>query len=228
MARKKRCTKYKATTACTVRLCDKLGMNESNMDIQPRRRVYADSWFASVDTALALRDQLGVHFTGPIKTVTRGFPIQAMRWTLASKNRGDHIVLKSKDYPYLYAIGWHDVHYKCFVTTNWTTLPGAAALKNARTNTVKITISIFLALLLLQSTNRRWDGWTDTIALDKAFYICLVSGLQDAGKPAFSSKFLALLWLILFLHAKQLCLNGARREMKRVFLEICCLPDSSD
>jgi hypothetical protein len=128
-AHKKWCTQYKATTACTVRLCDKLGMNESNMDIQPRRRVFGDSWFASVDTALALRDQLGVHFTGPIKTATRGFPIQAMRWTLASKNRGDHIVLKSKDYPYLYAIGWHGVHYKCFVTTNGTTLPGPAALK---------------------------------------------------------------------------------------------------
>jgi hypothetical protein len=44
-------------------------------------------------------------------------------------NRGDHIVLKCRDYPCLWAIGWHDVHYKCFVTTNGTTLPGPPALK---------------------------------------------------------------------------------------------------
>jgi hypothetical protein len=108
-------------------------------------------------------------------------------------NRGDHIVLKSKDYPYLYAIGWHDMHYKCFITTMGLLYLALLHLKNARTNTVKIKISIFLALLLLQSINRRWDGWTDTIVLGKVFYICLVSGLLDAGKHAFSLKFLALL-----------------------------------
>jgi hypothetical protein len=129
MARKKWCRKYKATTACTVRLCDKLGMNEMGMEIPPKRRVYADSWFASIETALALRDSMGVHFTGPIKTATKGFPIQAMRWTLASMNRGDHIVLECRDHPNLYAIGWHDIHYKCYVTTNGTTLPGPSALK---------------------------------------------------------------------------------------------------
>jgi hypothetical protein len=67
MARKKWCRKYKATTACTVRLIDKLGMHETEMEVAPKRRVFADSWFASVDTALALRDEMGVHFTGPIK-----------------------------------------------------------------------------------------------------------------------------------------------------------------
>jgi hypothetical protein len=32
-----------------------------------KRCVYADSWFASVETALALKKELGLHFTGPIK-----------------------------------------------------------------------------------------------------------------------------------------------------------------
>ena len=90
MARTKWCRKYKATTACTVRLCDKLGMKEDRMDMPPKRRVFADSWFASVETASALRNEMELHFTGPIKTATKGFPIDAIRWTLASMNR-DHI-----------------------------------------------------------------------------------------------------------------------------------------
>jgi hypothetical protein len=129
MARKKWRRKYKATTACIVRLIDKLDMFEGDMELPPKRRFFADSWFASVETVLALRNEMGVHFTGPIKTATKGFPIDAMRWTLASMKRGDHIVLKCRDYPYLWTIGWHDIHYKCFVTTSGTTLPGPSALK---------------------------------------------------------------------------------------------------
>jgi hypothetical protein len=48
---------------------------------------------------------MGVHFTGPIKTATREFPIEAMRWTLATMQRGEHIVLKSMDHENLWAIG---------------------------------------------------------------------------------------------------------------------------
>jgi hypothetical protein len=130
MARKKWCQTYKATTACTVRLIDKMGLRESLLvGERPSRRVYADSWFASVETAIALRREMGVHFTGPIKTATKEFPIEAMRWTLADMNRGEHIVLKCVDHENLWAIGWHDVHYKCYVTTNGTTLPGKPAPK---------------------------------------------------------------------------------------------------
>lgn len=130
MARKKWCQTYKATTACTVRLIDKMGLRESLLvGERPSRRVYADSWFASVETAIALRREMGVHFTGPIKTATKEFPIEAMRWTLAGMNRGEHIVLKCVDHENLWAIGWHDVHYKCYVTTNGTTLPGKPAPK---------------------------------------------------------------------------------------------------
>ena len=130
MRRKKWCDKYKATTACTVRLLDNMGLKE-NLVVgdRPWRRVYADSWFASLETALALRNELGVHFTGPIKTATKGFPIEAMRWTLATMNRGAHIVMKCLDHDGIWAIGWHDVHFKCYVTTNGTTLPGKPAPK---------------------------------------------------------------------------------------------------
>ncbi len=72
MARKKWCQQYKAITACTVRLINKMGLRENLLVIgRPARRVYADSWFASLETALALRNEMGVHFTGPIKTATK-------------------------------------------------------------------------------------------------------------------------------------------------------------
>jgi hypothetical protein len=90
-----------------------MGLKENLVVIdRPWRRVYADSWFASLETALALRNEMGVHFTGPIKTATKGFPIEAMRWTLATMNRGAHIVVKCLDHDGIWAIGWHDVHFK--------------------------------------------------------------------------------------------------------------------
>jgi hypothetical protein len=90
----------------------------------PARCVFADSWFASVKTVLALRETLGLHFTGPIKTATANYPIEKMRHTLAKMKRGDHIVLKCDDLENVWAVGWHDHHYKCYVTTHGVTLPG--------------------------------------------------------------------------------------------------------
>ncbi len=144
MARKKWCQQYKATTACTVRLIDKIGLREYQIPGErPARRVYADSWFASAETALALIHEMGVHFTGPIKTATKEFPIEAMRWTLVAMNRGSHIVLKCVDHENLWAVGWHDVHFKCYETTNGTSLPGKPAPKkrqNAQGTTYTIPI----------------------------------------------------------------------------------------
>jgi hypothetical protein len=129
MSRKKYCNTYSATTACTVRLCDALSLSELH-EVPPLARcVFADSWFASVKTALALRKELGLHFTGPVKTATANFPIEIMRHTLAKMTRGDHIVLKCLDVPNLWAVGWHDHHYKCYVTTRGVTTPGKPAPK---------------------------------------------------------------------------------------------------
>jgi hypothetical protein len=129
MARKKFCRQFGATTACTVRLCHALNMSE-HAEVPPLARcVFADSWFASIKTALALRDELGVHFTGPIKTATANFPIEQMRHTLAKMKRGEHIILKCVNIPKLWAVGWHDHHYKCYVTTHGVTTPGKPAPK---------------------------------------------------------------------------------------------------
>ena len=100
------------------------------MQVPPLARcVYADSWFASLKTVLALRTELGLHFTGPIKTATTNFPIEAMRFTLSKLKRGDNIVLKCVELPNVWAVGWHDHHYKCYITTHGVTTPGKPAPK---------------------------------------------------------------------------------------------------
>ncbi len=81
--------------------------------LQYFRCVFADNWFASVSTVLALREHLGLHFTGPIKTAHKNFPLDPIRHTLAKLNRGDHITLKCVDVDNLWALGWHDHHFKC-------------------------------------------------------------------------------------------------------------------
>ena len=129
MARKKYHSQYGASTACTVRLCAALKLSDAN-EVPPLARcVFADSWFASVKTVLALRNELGLHFTGPVKTATANFPIEQMRHTLATMNRGEHIVLKCLDVPNLWAVGWHDHHFKCYVTSHGVTTPGKPAPK---------------------------------------------------------------------------------------------------
>jgi hypothetical protein len=121
-----------ATTACTVRLCDALALNEEH-EVPPLARcIFADSWFASVNTVLALRENLGLNFTGPIKTATTNFPIEAMRFTLSKMNRGDNITLECLDVPNLWAVGWHDHHYKTYITIHGVTTPGKPAPKRQR------------------------------------------------------------------------------------------------
>ena len=129
MARKKWASDYGATTACTVRLIDQLHLSELGELTPPRRCVFADSWFASVATVLALRTHLGLDFTGPVKTANSNFPIEAMRFTLSKMKRGNFIVLKCNDVANLWAIGWHDHHFKCYVTTHGVTTLGKPAPK---------------------------------------------------------------------------------------------------
>ncbi len=112
---------YGATTACTVCLLDCLNISELGELIPPQRCVFADSWFASVATVVALRTHLGLAFTGPVKTAHSNFPIEAMRFTLSKLQRGDFIVSKCHDVPNLWAVGWHDHHFKCYITTHGVT-----------------------------------------------------------------------------------------------------------
>jgi hypothetical protein len=65
------------------------------------------------------------------------FPIEAMRYTLSEMRRGEHIVFQCREHENLWAVGWHDFHYKCYLTTHGTTNPGKPADKkrqDAETN----------------------------------------------------------------------------------------------
>ncbi len=43
--------------------------------------------------------------------------------------RGKHMVLKCLDVPDCWAVGWHDHHIKCHITTHGVTTPGKPAPK---------------------------------------------------------------------------------------------------
>jgi hypothetical protein len=128
MARKRWVHTFGATTGCTLRLLENSKLSEIGMAEPMKRCVFADSWFASVKTVLALRNNLGMHFTGPIKTAHSQFPLETMRFTLSQMRRGDHIVLECASEK-MWAIGWHDHHFKCYVTTHGHTRPGKPAPK---------------------------------------------------------------------------------------------------
>ena len=129
MARKKWAKDYSATTACTLRLIDQLHISEIGEVSPPRRCVFADSWFASVATVLALRERLGLDFTGPVKTAHANFPLDSLRFTVSKKVRGDFVVYKCLEHVNLWAVAWHDHHFKCYITTHGVTTPGKPAPK---------------------------------------------------------------------------------------------------
>jgi hypothetical protein len=78
MARLKYVEEYQATTACTLRLLAALGLGENSLppDKKLHRVVFGDSWFASYETMKGLREKLGLHFVGVIKTAHKEYPIE--------------------------------------------------------------------------------------------------------------------------------------------------------
>ena len=130
MTRKKYHQQYGATTSCTLRLCEGAGLHEKNKADNQRlhRGIGGDSWFASRKTAVALEEELGLRFVGPVKTNTKSFPVQQMRHTLHNTPRGTSITLQEVG-SNRYAIGWNDHWYKTYITNYGVTLPGEAAQK---------------------------------------------------------------------------------------------------
>jgi len=87
-----------------------------------------DSWFASASCVKAVWQLQKIRCMGNVKTATRCFPVQELRWTLAGKERGQHALLHCPD-DGIYALGWHDHHYKTFVCNAGTNMPGSTAKK---------------------------------------------------------------------------------------------------
>jgi hypothetical protein len=78
MARLKYVDEFQATSACTVRLLANLSFGENALSPIKKmaRVVFGDSWFASYQSVLALRDKLGLHFVGVIKTAHQSYPLE--------------------------------------------------------------------------------------------------------------------------------------------------------
>jgi hypothetical protein len=97
MARKKCCELHKATTATTVRVAHKGGLDESNLreeDEVKRAGRGNHSWFASHETAEALLKELQALFVGNVKTTMAKCPLAQLRWDLTETARGGHVVYK--------------------------------------------------------------------------------------------------------------------------------------
>jgi hypothetical protein len=128
MARKQRYELRKATTATTVRLAHKDGLDESSLREEDKvtRALVGGSWFASHETAQALLKELQVLFVGNVKTATAKCPLQQLRWDLAETARGDHVVCKLEGSDE-FTVGWNDHHFKTLVATGGTTESGTEA-----------------------------------------------------------------------------------------------------
>jgi hypothetical protein len=68
MREKKWHREYGATTACTLRLVEMLGIGGR------AHVIVGDSWFASLKTAVALRER-GMFFIGQVKVSVLGFVV---------------------------------------------------------------------------------------------------------------------------------------------------------
>ncbi len=70
MARLKYVHDYQSTTACTLHMLAALSLGENSLppDKKLHRVVFGGSWFASMETMKGLREKLGLHFVGIIKT----------------------------------------------------------------------------------------------------------------------------------------------------------------
>jgi len=115
-----------ATTACVLR-CLKPWFRTNATAI-------GDSWFASVQTAVALRSN-GPNFIGNAKTATKYYPKRALAAKLDDTPRGTSVYMKTTvaagEFPIgedpdehaangteLYAEGWNDNHRKTYIATS--------------------------------------------------------------------------------------------------------------
>lgn len=100
MRQREYCARYGSGTALLLRLTESLRGTG--------RVVVADSAFASVKSACALKTHLGLYFQGLVKTAHRMFPKKYLQ-TVEIPERGGHVVLTSKILNVeLRAVAWND------------------------------------------------------------------------------------------------------------------------
>lgn len=111
------------------------------------RHACADSFFASVHTALELWER-GFRFTGVVKTATRMYPMGFLS-TLEMGQKGEHNSMVSRDDPsgpYLMALCWLDRDRRYFISTTGTTNPATPIYRerprNINGETVRVEFEI--------------------------------------------------------------------------------------
>ena len=72
------------------------------------RVVVADSAFASVKSAVALRNRLGLFFLGMVKTAHRHFPKKFLQDVTIAERGGHVVVVAVKDGVDLRSVAWND------------------------------------------------------------------------------------------------------------------------
>ena len=129
MRKKLFCSTYGTTCACTLRMAKATKNNGNKVDPLVTNLYYGDSWFASLKTAAAVKNELGCEFVGVIKIAHKNFPKKFLEDTMSSWPPGSHLVMETTlDGDKYFAIGYkyRRSNVICFVTTEdaGNTMPG--------------------------------------------------------------------------------------------------------
>ncbi len=87
-----------------------------------------------------------------------------MRWTLSRMKRGEHIrvVVLQYNEEDMWAVGWHDQHCKCYLTTHGTNLPGKSlCIKKRQEFETNINYKINIPRLEIIAKYQQEMGWVD-------------------------------------------------------------------
>ena len=133
---------YGGGTAHVLRLCELWGGS--------RRFVVPDSAFASLKTIIAVHKELGMYFTGIVKTAHKSFPKAAMKlWfdnqVLMKRPRGNWVTFgtmydvsvngNNETRPAI-ALGWRDITLKMIITNKGATTPSTNPIYKHRSKVV--------------------------------------------------------------------------------------------
>ena len=95
MKKKIFCSTYGTTCSCTLRMAQATQNNGNKPDPLVRNLYYGDSWFASLRTAAAVRNELSCEFVGVVKNAHKNFPRKFLEDTMSSWPPGSHLVMET-------------------------------------------------------------------------------------------------------------------------------------
>ena len=107
MRNKKFYNSHGSYCACTLRLVEATIDSGQKPDASSKNLYYVDSWFASLKAAIAITEDLGADFVGPIKNSHALFPKNFLETEMKQWPPGTHLVLETtvRNNRY-YAIGY--------------------------------------------------------------------------------------------------------------------------